>query len=220
MKTYLSILLALLVSAVAFANKNYEKAMREALDHLEAASSVAELLPVSNQFDRIADVKKEDWLPQYHAAYTRVMMAAMEVDNDKKDVYLDAAQLNLDAVEKLEHDASERMALQGFLHMIRMSVDQNRGMELGMKCGSIIQQAYEHNNDNPRAVLMLGQFQFGSAQFMGQDTSEACGLFDETLRLLDQLENETQGAFYPSWGRLIAVHGKQQCATNVQNQGK
>ena len=212
MKTYLGILFILFASIIASANDNYEKAMQGALDQLEAASTVAQLQPVANQFDRIANVKNEDWLPLYHAAYARVLMAAMEVDIEKKDAYLDGAQLNLDAVEKLEHDASERLALQGFLHMIRMSVDPGRGMDLGMVCGGIIQEAYDLNNHNPRAVLMLGQFQFGSAQFMGQDTSEACGLFDETLRLLDQSENLASSNFLPNWGRLIAEQGKQQCA--------
>jgi len=212
MKTYLSILLILFASSIASAKDNYEKAMQDALDKLEAASTVDQLQPVANQFDRIADVKNDDWLPQYHAAYARVMMAAMEADIDNKDAFLDAAQLHLDAVKKLEHDASERLALQGFLHMIRMSIDPGRGMELGMVCGSIIQQAYDLNNQNPRAVLMLGQFQFGSAQYMGQDTSEACGLFDETLRLLDQSEHQARANFSPSWGRSIAEQGKQQCA--------
>lgn len=212
MKTYLSILLVLIASTLAGAKDNYEKAMQDALDQLEAASTVAQLQPVANLFDRIADVKNDDWLPQYHAAYARVMMAAMEEAVENKDAYLDAAQLNLDAVEKLEHDASERLALQGFLHMIRMSVDPGRGMELGMVCGGIIQEAIDHNNQNPRAVLMLGQFQFGSAQFMGQDTSEACGLFDETLRLLELSDSESENNFLPNWGEHIADQGKQQCA--------
>lgn len=211
MKTYLSILLVLIASTLASAKDNYEKAMQDALDQLETASTVAQLQPVANQFDRIADVKNDDWLPQYHAAYARVMMAAMEEAVENKDAFLDAAQLNLDAVEKLEHDASERLALQGFLYMIRMSVDAGRGMELGMVCGGIIQEAYELNNENPRAVLMLGQFKFGSAQFMGQDTSEACGLYDETLELLEQSDGETHDDFSPNWGREMASYGKQQC---------
>lgn len=212
MKTYLSILFILVASTLASATDNYQKAMQDALDNLEAASSVEQLHPVANQFDRIADVKSDDWLPQYHAAYARVMMAAMEADNEQKDTFLDAAQLNLDAVEKLEHDASERLALQGFLHMIRMSIDPSRGVELGMECGGVIQQAYDLNNQNPRAVLMLGQFQFGSASYLGMDTSEACGLFDEALQLLDQSDNQEKDNLYPNWGRHITEHGKQQCA--------
>ena len=211
MKTYFSILFVLIASSIATANDNYEKAMEDALAKLKQASTVDLLQPVANQFDRIADVKSENWLPLYHAAYARVMMAAMEADNETKDQYLDAAQLNLDAVEKLEHDVSERLALQGFLHMIRMSVDPGRGMELGMECGSIIQKAYDLNNQNPRAVLMLGQFRYGSIQYMGGDASEACGLFDEALQLLDKSENETDHDFSPGWGRHIAEHGKQQC---------
>jgi hypothetical protein len=139
------------------------------------------------------------------------MMAAMEADNEKKDQYLDAAQLNLDEVEKLEHDVSERLALQGFLYMIRMSIDPGRGMEIGPKCGAAVQQAYNLNNQNPRAVLMVAQFQFGSAQFMGTDTSEPCGMFDKTLQLLEETKSEANDDFLPKWGIHIAQHGKQEC---------
>jgi hypothetical protein len=212
MKTFALIGLTLLMSiSVSKGDGEFEKAMKDALDNLEQASTVEGLRPIANQFDRIASVKKDNWLPLYHAAYARVLMAAMQTDNGKKDQYLDAAQLNLDEVEKLKHDTSERMALQGFLYMIRMSVDPGRGMELGVKCGGMIQQAYEMNSQNPRAVLMLAQFKFGSAQFMGSDTSEACGLFDETLLLLDKADSDADDSFLPRWGRNIALYNKQQC---------
>jgi hypothetical protein len=138
-------------------------------------------------------------------------MAAMEQDLQKKDPYLDAAQQNLDAIEKMEHDATERMALQGFLTMIRMSVDLSRGMELGQNCAMLLNQAYQMNNQNPRAVLMLAQFNHGSAQYMGADTSESCAMFNEALQLLDQEEAEESEQFLPSWGRDIALMMQEQC---------
>jgi len=84
-------------------------------------------------------------------------------------------------------------------------------MELGMDCGMILNQAYTLNNQNPRAVLMLGQFKFGSAQYMGQDTSESCAMFEETMELLEQSENEETEPFLPAWGKNLAQILKQQC---------
>ncbi len=211
MKTLTTIiLLIVLCPAFSKSGDNYEKAMRVALDKMSQATSVNDLSLVANQFERIANVENERWLPVYYAGYARVLMAAMEQDLQKKDPYLDAAQQNLDAVEKMEHDATERMALQGFLYMIRMSVDPARGVELGQKCAMILNQAYMMNNQNPRAILMLGQFNHGSATYMGADTSEACAMFDTALQLLESQDEESE-KFLPNWGKDLALNMQRQC---------
>jgi hypothetical protein len=212
MKTITGLLIAIILNPLfTYGGSKYEKAMKEALNGLNQATTVDDFRQAANQFDRIGDIEKDKWLPQYHAAYAKVMMASMEEDPQKKDPFLDAAQLNLDVIEKLEHNQSERLALEGFLIMIRMSVSLDRGMELGMDCGMILNQAYTLNNQNPRAVLMLAQFKFGSAQYMGQDTSESCAMFEESLELLDQAEQKESEPFQPAWGRNLAQVLKQQC---------
>lgn len=212
MRTLTALLFAIIMNPVfSYSESTYEKAMKDALDGLNQAATIDDFRQSANQFDRIGDIEKEEWLPQYHAAYAKVMMASIQEDPQKKDPYLDAAQLNLDAIEKLEHDESERLALEGFLIMIRMSVSIDRGMELGMDCGMILNQAYTLNNQNPRAVLMLGQFKFGSAQYMGQDTSESCAMFEESMKLLEQSENEETEPFQPVWGKNLAQILNQQC---------
>ncbi len=84
-------------------------------------------------------------------------------------------------------------------------------MELGQKCGMILNQAYRMNNQNPRAVLMLGQFNFGSAQYLGEDTSASCAMFDQVLQLFEQSESEKSIQFLPNWGKNIALMMQQQC---------
>ena len=191
MRTLTGLLFAIIMNPVfSYSETTYEKAMKDALNVLNQAATIDDFREAANQFDRIGGIEEDKWLPQYHAAYAKVMMASIEADLMKKDPFLDAAQLNLDAIENLEHDVSERLALEGFLIMIRMSVSLDRGMELGMDCGMILNEAYTLNNQNPRALLMLGQFKFGSAQYMGQDTSESCELFDESLELLENDSND------------------------------
>jgi len=212
MKTLVTVVLFMLLHPVfSVADNTYEKAMEETLSKMNQASSIDDFRLVANQFERIAGVEKDNWIPFYHAAYAMVMMAAMEQDLQKKDPYLDAAEQNLDAIEKMEHDTSERMALKGFLIMIRMSVDPSRGMELGQNCAMIVNQAYGMNNQNPRALLMLAQFKHGSAQYMGEDTSESCAMFAEVIQLFEQSKGEESGLFLPTWGKEIAMMMQQQC---------
>lgn len=212
MRTLTGLLFAIIINPVfSYCETTYEKAMKDALNGLNQAANIDDFQQAANQFDRIGDIDGDMWLPKYHAAYAKVMMASMEEDPQKKDPFLDAAQINLDAIENLEHDVSERLALEGFLIMIRMSVSLDRGMELGMDCGMILNQAYTLNNQNPRAVLMLGQFKYGSADYMGQDTSEACAMFDDSLKLLELNEKEESELFLPAWGKDLALILKQQC---------
>jgi hypothetical protein len=213
MKTLMNIILFFFVMNPLFSRDDsaYEKAMKDALTRMNLAATIHDFQEVANQFERIADVKKESWLPLYHAAYARVMMAAMAQDPQKKDPDLDAAQQHLDVMENLEHDTVEKMALEGFLIMIRMSVDASRGMELGSQCAMIINQAYNMNKQNPRAVLMLAQFNFGSASYMGQDTSESCAMFDTAIELFDQAETGETDPFAPRWGKEMALMMKEQC---------
>jgi hypothetical protein len=212
MKTSVNtILLIVLFATVLKAESNYEQAMKDAMNTMNRAASVDDFQRAANQFDRISDMAMDNWLPFYHSAYASVMMAAMEQDPAKKDTYLDAAQQNLDALGKMDHDATERMALEGFLIMIRMSVDPARGVELGTKCAMMVNQAYAMNNQNPRAVLMLGQFNHGSAKYMGGDTSEACAMFDTAMQLFDQAESDRIENFMPVWGKEMAMMMQRQC---------
>jgi hypothetical protein len=178
---------------------------------MSQVTSLEDLSVVSNHFERIANTENENWLPFYYAGYTRVLMAAMESDSRKKDSFLDVAQTHLDVVETIEHDAIERMVLQGFLYMIRMSVDLSRGVELGQECAMILNQAYMMNDQNPRAVLMLAQFNLGTAQYMGMDTSEPCSMLVAALKLLDQSQPEGANQFLPGWGKDLAMNMQNQC---------
>ena len=212
MKTLATFLLVLVFQpGFTIINNPYDDAMKGALEELNQAGSLEDFQSAANHFDRIANVEKDKWLPSYYAAYAKVMLAAMQQDLEQKDPYLDAAQENLDAVAVIEHDESERLALQGFLTMIRMSVDPARGMELGMNCGMTVEQAYALNNENPRALLMLAQFKHGSAQYMGQDTSEYCAMFEEVLEMLDQPAQEGSDPFSPRWGKNMTTMLLQQC---------
>jgi hypothetical protein len=212
MKTLATVILFMgLHPVLSLEDNTYKKAMKDAIGKMNQAASIDDFQEVANQFERIANVENDNWLPFYHAAYAEVMMAAMEEDLQKKDLYLDAAQQNLDAVEKMEHDITERMALQAFLMMIRMSVDPSRGMELGQQCAMVVNQAYMMDSQNPRAVLMLAQFKHGSAQYMGEDTSEACLMFDEASQLLNQSREDKSQQFLPGWGKDIALMMQQQC---------
>ena len=95
--------------------------------------------------------------------------------------------------------------------MMRINVDPAvRGQEYSMKSVAFLQQANQLDNNNPRAILMLGQMQFGTAQFFGSGVEEACEMFARSKELFD-LELDEDRGIQPSWGRPNAAAMLKNC---------
>ncbi len=213
MKTLSKIIILCFVAAAANASTGYDKAMKQAMAELNTAGTVTQMSEAGNTFDRISSGASEEWLPLYYGAYSRVLMAAMEQDITKKDAYLDLAETRLEGIIELENfDRSEVLALQGFLYMIRITIDPGvRGQEYSMKSSAVLQEAIAINPQNPRAMLMLAQMSYGSAQFFNADTSESCEMADSASQLLDVEAQNAEDGFAPKWGRYQADAMIAQC---------
>ena len=79
-----------------------------------------------------------------------------------------------------------------------------------MKSAAFLQQANQLDNNNPRAMLMLVQMQFGTSQFFGSGVEEACKMFARSKVLFDLEVNEDRG-IQPSWGRPHAAAMLKNC---------
>ena len=204
MKRLFLSLIACWFTAFCFAgNPAYEKAMQQALGQLAQAGSPEAFGNVGNQFERIARAENSEWLPWYYAAYAYITQAAMSQGKEQKDQYLDKAQEFLDQADVLQPEESEVVALQGYWYMIRVSADPgNRGPEMAPKATQILAQAVQMNPDNPRALLLLGQMEYGTAQFFNSDTAKACGLISQSWEKLEQ--DQPDSPLHPSWGKEMA----------------
>jgi hypothetical protein len=191
---------------------NYEAAMLKTLSTLHEASNVEEMQKAAHQFERIAQAEETKWLPRYYTAYAYITMGAMETEKAKKDQYLDQAQIWLDnAIQLQKEEESELTALQGYLHMIRLSVDPaTRGQQLAPKATQLLTRATEMNPQNPRALMLLGQMQFGSAQFFGTEISESCALISKSIALYEK-QAEPEDSLTPTWGLNIAQSYQKYC---------
>ena len=202
MKKINFIVIAILLSmAQVQASSGYEKAMRQTIDDMYAASSPEQYLAVANKFDRIGGAEMDQWLPSYYSAFCYIMLATNTKDGLKMDGYLDKADEYLAVSDKRNGDRVEILAMRGFTAMMRITVDPaTRGQEYSMKSVGFLQQAMQLDNQNPRVIMMLAQMQFGTAQFFGSDTKEACTMFTNALALFEAEEKESAG-INPSWGK-------------------
>jgi hypothetical protein len=65
------------------------------------------------------------------------------------------------------------------------------------------------NPENPRALALLAQMQYGMAQFFGSPTTEACATLTKSLEKFESYKSENPLA--PQWGKKMAEGLKTKC---------
>lgn len=203
--------IVLLASKRAQANDDkYVAAMQKNIATVYNSQAIAELQNVVNTFQRIGEAEKTKWEPFYYAAFGYIMMANRENEPSKKDIYLDLALKGIEKATELNPGESEIVALEGFVHMIRVTVDPaSRGQQYSGLAFQNFGKAVVMNPENPRALSLLAQMQYGTAQFFGSPTSEACGTL---AKALEKFETYTSGnVLAPQWGRGMAEGLKSKC---------
>jgi hypothetical protein len=208
------VIIALLVFVLVrfgFANDGkYEEAMKKNIQTVYNAQSIEELQQAVNTFERIGTMEKEKWEPLYYAAFGHIMMANREKDGGKKDSYLDQAMAAIGKAKAINPNESEIVALEGFAYMIRVTVDPAaRGAQYAGLAMQTFGKASSMNPENPRALALLAQMQFGTAQFFGSATTEACGTAAKSLEKFASYKSDNPLA--PQWGRKMAEGLKEQC---------
>jgi len=189
----------LFISLFVYADK-YTETMTKNIETVYNNSSREEIQKAVNTFERIGNAEKTKWEPYYYASFGNIMMAVREQDGAKKDALLDLAKTAIDKAGAIKPDESEIVTLDGFIHMIRVSVDP---ASRGQKYSTLAMQSYGKalglNPENPRALALMAQLQFGTAKFFKQEPTEACQTANKALALFDAKPFELTIA--PSWGR-------------------
>jgi hypothetical protein len=201
--------LALLLTLFLFSDK-YSEQMTNNILVVYTSSSNEEILKSVNVFERIAAAEKTKWEPYYYASFGYVMMATKEADGAKKDLLLDMAKSAIDKATAIKPNESEIAALEGFIHMFRVTIDPaSRGQEYSTKAMQSYGKALGLNPENPRALALMAQLQFGTAKFFNQQPTEACQSAQKALALFEAKPFELSIA--PTWGREMAAELVKAC---------
>ncbi|HEY3389364.1 MAG TPA: hypothetical protein VGK38_07330 [Prolixibacteraceae bacterium] len=199
-----SIITLVLVSlfSFGFANENYEKAMSLSIEKLFQSKTIPEYVEVANQFERISNNERAEWLPLYYASFAYIMISYQEPENAKKDTYLDQAQKYLDQAKAIDPNESELHMLQGFLYPSRITVDPiNRGMTYVGEMNKSLDKALELNPDNPRVYYLRATMTFHMPEAYGGGAAKALPLYitaDEKFRIF-----KPKTGISPNWGKEI-----------------
>jgi hypothetical protein len=206
----LAALILALVSSAAADDGKYEAAMKKNIQAVYQAKTVDEYQQAVNSFDRIALAEKTKWEPHYYSAFGCIMMATQEKDGAKKDAYLDQAVAAIEKAKAIAPQESEVIALEGFAQMIRVTVDPvSRGAQGSSMAMQAFGKASALNPENPRALVLSAQMQFGTAQFFGSSTADACATVTRSLEKFNTYKSDNPLA--PQWGRSMAEKLAGQC---------
>lgn len=200
MKTLTLTLVFLLASFIGFSNEAYQKAMTESIEKLFQATTIPAYVEIANQFERISNLEKAEWLPLYYASFAYIMISFQEQENEKKDQYLDQAQKLLDQAMAIDSNESELYMLQGFLYPSRITVDpMTRGMELMPEMNKALDKALELNPDNPRVYYLRATITFHMPEAYGGGAVKALPIYiaaEEKFRIF-----KPKTPISPSWGK-------------------
>jgi hypothetical protein len=191
-------------------DNKYAEAMAKNIETVYTTQSIAELQSAVNAFERIGVAEKTKWEPYYYAAFGYIMMATNEQNGNKKDTYLDEATKSIGYAKSIVQNESEIVALEGFVHMIRVTVDPaSRGQQYSGLAIQTFAKAITLNPENPRALALMAQMQFGTAQFIGSSTTEACTTNEAALQKFATFNSDNPLA--PQWGKKSAEELKKNC---------
>ncbi len=215
MKKYLSIL-AILIFAIQLsyaADPAYQKAMGAQLEKMQTAETAEQLRDAANGFNRIAEMNKEEWLPNYYAALALINAGFRSEEIKTKDAFYNEAKNYIDKTIKANGENAELVALKGYALMGELSADPaSRGQSMSAEVMNTFGRALSLQPQNPRAMILMAQMELGMAQFFGQGPEKACGMAQNSLKLFEQEESkEVSATEKPVWGKELANQLLKQC---------
>lgn len=194
-------LLVGLASSSMAQSAQYEGAMTKQVALLDDSTNFNpdKLLEIANTFERIGAAEKTQWLPFYYASYCYVMSSLMQKNNDKVDDLSDKAAVNIEQAEAISPKNDEISCVKSLIATSRIRVDpMSRGMKYGMESASLLVQANQINQENPRVYMLQGQSLFFTPEQFGGSKTEAKKKFEVALQKFSTFKPASSIA--PHWG--------------------
>jgi len=192
------------------ANDQYVEAMQKNIQMVYDGRSAEEIQNAVNTFERIGNAEKDKWEPFYYASFGYIMMATREQEPARKDVMLDKASEILKKAAGIQPNESEIVALEGFIYMMKVTVDPAiRGQQYSGLAMQAFGKALGMNPENPRAMALMAQMEFGTAQFFKSSTTNACSKANLAIEKFENFKSDN--ALAPRWGKEMSLSLLKNC---------
>ena len=207
MKKILLMSMLVILCFVTFAqSEKYVPAMKKNISMLDSALVKGNMTALANNFERIGDAEKTQWLPYYYAAYCAVMNGFLETDKSKVDAIAGKAEELITKAETLAgKENSETAVIKSMIASAHMMVDpQSRYMKYGPASALNIATAKVLDPTNPRPYYLDGQAKFYTPAAFGGGKDVAKVFLEKALAMFDAFN--PAGELYPTWGKSSTLY--------------
>ena len=197
-----------LISASTFAQTTFDKVMTEKIAKINLSKTPEDFTALANDFARIGDKEKTQWLPYYYASHTTIEKGRSLMRMGKMtelDAITAEAQKSLDKAAELSKDNAEIAILQKMIHGLKMMVDpQARFMSESMLGAAALEKASKIDPENPRITLLKAEDVYYTPEQFGGSKAKGLELFQKSLDQFKVYKPKT--TLDPTWGKEEAEY--------------
>lgn len=190
------------------AQTGYETAMNGKIAKVESHLSQDEFTALSNDFKRIGEKEKSQWLPYYYATFAQIQKGRLLMRENKVselDAIAAEAQKSLDLASALSKDNAEILILQKMIHSLKMMVDpMSRYMTEGAAATQVLGKAEALDPTNPRVTLLKAEDTYFTPAQFGGSKEKGLELFKKAIEQYGTYKPAS--AQSPNWGKAEAEY--------------
>jgi hypothetical protein len=182
----------------------YAQYFKKALLNLDSSwVNPAKMQETANQFERLANNKKTDWLSYYYHALCLVQLSFMG-DATTREANLKAAETSIKAAAALSKDNVEILTLEGYMYQGMIMINpMSNGAIYGPKSAMTLQKAMAMDASNPRAPYLLGQNTYFTPEQWGGGMERARPYLEKAKALFETFKPASE--LHPNWGYVPCV---------------
>lgn len=201
MKQVFLLTIAVVSSLAGFSqSEKYESAMKANIARLDSMTMKNNQLEVANNFTRIGDAEKNQWLPYYYAAYALAKKGITDSKANRDELADKATELLNKSSAILGKENSEIDVVRSMIATAHLLVDpQSTYMTYGPESSDWLKKAIALDSTNPRPYLVTAEGVFNTPESFGGGKDAAKPLFDKAAQLFSTFKPAT--ALSPDWGK-------------------
>ncbi len=218
MKKIFTLSLAIVFATNTFAqtekNERYIGAMKINIELIDTAFKKTEatnaFIDLANNFERIANKEKNQWLPFYYAALCRVNYAYMQKDPSGNDAVAEYATALINKADSLMPNNSEISCIKSMIASLQMMVNpQARWMQYGPISQKAIAAAMQQDPTNPRPYMLKGQVLKFTPESFGGGCKTALAPLKTAVEKYIAFKPASEIA--PNWGKTYTEGMVKEC---------
>jgi hypothetical protein len=205
-KTIFLIAAIIMLYANTKAQEVYNQQMQATVTKLDNARSVKDYQQLANDFLRIGNAQKTQWLPYYYAAFCNAKIGWLKQNDDPDNIesFANKAEEEIKKAQSLLDTAKQKKELSE-IHCVNMMLNQARvfinpqtyGPQYGPTAFNYLTLAKQSNPDNPRMLYLQGWQKFATPKMWGGDKALAKQLLTTAKQ---KLASDPSSGIEPHWG--------------------